>query len=422
MAKKDQEVQEAGGSLNDYIQKVSMAFENAVQGYVIDVFEDSLIASVGDYHERKTYRISYTMDENEDIIFAPMDDWQEVMLDWSPVGGEGDMAEGEISESLRGSVELVEADGKKFAEAVIIVEGESANGNVYVTEALQTGVGVFSGARMYADHPSRSEESDRPERSVRDLVGKLGEAYLSKDKNGKAALRAKMIFSETAGWLETLVREGIAGDLSIRAYGNGKEDKNGRFVVSSFSENPHTSVDFVTVGAAGGYVDLTESARDGFWSGITKDEIRKHRPDLIEAEAEEKTVALVENNPTPDPSPQAERGDDTTLQEAYDALIEEVKELRAGRLESALTASGLPEAARERIRESWDGESDPKALIEAERQYLAKIVRHGAPVGIAASRISESKAKEAETMLHEAMKDLLDGNDEAAKIAVKGRE
>lgn len=276
---------EAGNSLNDKLERIRMAWSrqnrNAeVYSYVVDIFETDLVVKGGyDDANRKYYRLSYTDSENA-VTFAPESDWQEVRLDYvSTAVTESDNT---LLESLRGTIELQEADGKA-PEAVIVVTGLNKKGtHEYTKEALQSGIGVFSGARMYADHPTMSEERDRPERSVRDLVGRLGEAYVGKDKHGNDALRAPMLISKTASWLSTLVSEGIADGLSIRAYGRGKPSDSGHMVVESFVENPHTSVDFVTVASAGGYPELSEAVRESFWSAVDLDTIRKHRPDLLE--------------------------------------------------------------------------------------------------------------------------------------------
>jgi hypothetical protein len=62
--------------------------------------------------------------------------------------------------------------GRRF-KAILIQEGL---GNIkdcyyYTKEAIASGVAVFEGCKFFIDHPSESEEMDRPERSVRDVAG-----------------------------------------------------------------------------------------------------------------------------------------------------------------------------------------------------------------------------------------------------------
>jgi cation transport regulator ChaB len=145
-------------------------------------------------------------------------------------------------------------------DGVIVAEGLSLNGNYYTQAALQSGLEIFKGKPIYIDHPSKTEEADRPERSVRDLVGRIAETYLGTNREGKPALRHKSIVSKAEQALLTKVGEGIAGDMSINATGSGSQDPTtGNFVVEAFTDA--VSLDFVTRAAAGGDATLVESAR-----------------------------------------------------------------------------------------------------------------------------------------------------------------
>jgi len=174
---------------------------------------------------------------------------------------------------------------------VVVVEGLSANGNYYTRGALESGADVFAGKPIYADHPTRTEERDRPERSVRDLVGRLpGRDGLFVEALSEAGSRLALKYrggrlSETAGWLATLIREGIAGDQSINAHGRGREQEN-HFVVEAFTAA--TSLDFVTQAAAGGQAFL-ESHRTTIeetdltdLSGVTFEQLVEARPDIVD--------------------------------------------------------------------------------------------------------------------------------------------
>lgn len=74
---------------------------------------------------------------------------------------------------------LREADGvmldkkNRIAKVVIISEGlgNLRDRNYYSRQAVESCPNVFNGRQFFVDHPSESEESDRPERSVRDLAG-----------------------------------------------------------------------------------------------------------------------------------------------------------------------------------------------------------------------------------------------------------
>jgi len=59
------------------------------------------------------------------------------------------------------------------ARVVIITEGlgNLRDRNYYTREAVESCVPLFNGKQFFIDHPTATEEGDRPERSVRDLAG-----------------------------------------------------------------------------------------------------------------------------------------------------------------------------------------------------------------------------------------------------------
>ncbi len=76
-------------------------------------------------------------------------------------------------------VPIREADGtmvddqQRTARVVIITEGlgNLRDRNYYAKTAVESCAQVFNGKQFYVDHPSRIDEENRPERSVRDLGG-----------------------------------------------------------------------------------------------------------------------------------------------------------------------------------------------------------------------------------------------------------
>jgi hypothetical protein len=78
-------------------------------------------------------------------------------------------------------VRLVEARGVLVAEngagtisAILLSEGAGNRRdlNFYGPEAVRSAVRAFAGRPAFLDHPSRSEDQERPERSVKDLAGR----------------------------------------------------------------------------------------------------------------------------------------------------------------------------------------------------------------------------------------------------------
>lgn len=93
----------------------------------------------------------------------------------------------------------------RSAKVIIITEGlgNLRDKNFYTEQAVQSAVKVFSGKRFFIDHPSKSDEEDRPERSVRDLAGYFYETQLGQiadpDTGEKlAACYSKLRFAESA--------------------------------------------------------------------------------------------------------------------------------------------------------------------------------------------------------------------------------
>lgn len=406
-------VLEAGGSLDDQLERVRVAWSKYREGntddysWVCDVFPEYTIVRFGDYTGPRYFKVDYAVADDV-VTFAEQSTWQKVKLDYVPDTDGPDA--NTVAESFR---VVIETPRGKRPEAVIVVEGESANKRLYTPAALQSGIAVFSGRAVFADHPTTVEETQRPERSVRDVVGKLGEAYVGKDKNGTPALRAPIVISEAEPNLKTKIKEGIIGDMSIRAHGSGKPNADGVFVVEKFIDHPHTSVDLVTVGAAGGYVELAESHRH------TKAEDEPETP-VEEAAAATEIIALRESN--------------QRLLEQNTNLFREARTYQGvAKLQAILRDSPLPNASKKRVWESAKPmleaygthgsqqtieqlTAELTRLAEAEKAYLAQVAPNGAVTGL---QLPIEENKTPATILAEAFKGLVP--DDQLDIAVRGR-
>lgn len=297
-----------------------------------------------------------------------------------------------VQEAGRELVELVErsVSAPALSEAgnlsgIVLVEGRSANGNVYTREALTSGIRAFAGRPIYADHPSRSEEADRPERSIRDLVGRLpldpGDLWVEAIESGPHAGRAALHYrngqlSETADWLATLIREGIAGDQSINAMGAGYPDANGDFIVESFESA--VSLDFVTSAAAGGRATLVEAApgtsqndteeespeAESWIEELTVERLAESRPDIVDSIAHrERRKAYGEKRELSELM-EANRIMSDKLKKAKEAARKAIRDKRKTQAEHIVTEglSGLPEGVRPQVRRLI--ESDVQRFVE----------------------------------------------------------
>jgi len=83
----------------------------------------------------------------------------------------------------------------------------------YTREALENAASTaaFEGKKCYADHPSASEEQDRPERSVRDIIGHFENVHIEEADDGSAKLVADLVMlpAQAFEWSRTLVASAI---------------------------------------------------------------------------------------------------------------------------------------------------------------------------------------------------------------------
>jgi hypothetical protein len=170
---------------------------------------------------------------------------------------------------------------KREAEIVILEEGpgNKARKCWYGVEALESGRDIFRGTQVYSDHPSSSEQQDLPERSVRDLVGRIKETWIAVNpQTGKKQLRGILKINEGRDfdWVASLIKESIkAGEegfppvaqVSIHADGDISpkviEGEKYNYVSNIKSA---VSVDIVTKGGIrnSGFVKFMENALGGF--------------------------------------------------------------------------------------------------------------------------------------------------------------
>lgn len=147
--------------------------------------------------------------------------------------------------------------GRRFRARIIQGDIQGSSG-FYPAAMLKRDAGVFrEGLPVFLDHPGATESYDRPERSVRDLAGRLATAAVYE---GDGLYADVEVYEHWAP-----VIEAMASDIgmSIRASGtveaSTQDDIRGP-IVTSLAEA--ASVDFVTAAGAGGkIVALLESAR-----------------------------------------------------------------------------------------------------------------------------------------------------------------
>jgi len=185
------------------------------------------------------------------------------------------------------ATESKSSNGKVRYRARIIEAGQGSSA-YYPAQVLEDYASVFRpGTQVYFDHPSMTEEYDRPERSVRDLVGKL-----VTEAEYDAAAEALEADVEFYAWAAPVIEE-MKDDigLSIRAFGTAEEGEHPTPTLTSFVEV--ASVDVVTrAGAGGKLLEMLESARTPYLPESTgKTKIKENS---MTPEQEAKLDALIE--------------------------------------------------------------------------------------------------------------------------------
>jgi hypothetical protein len=142
----------------------------------------------------------------------------------------------------------------------IINEGQGSSG-FYPADVLEQAATdkVFkAGTLMFADHPTESEDWQRPERSIKDLAGVLATDAVFEDG---ALIAEANIFTH---WREPINDMKDTIGVSIRAGAEVAIEDNGGGPVQVIKRLTHAaSVDFVTMAGRGGSIlEVLESARD----------------------------------------------------------------------------------------------------------------------------------------------------------------
>lgn len=163
-----------------------------------------------------------------------------------------------MSTLISESVNLTAAPAKSGRIRIKIIDEGQGSSGFYPAATLRAAAKdkVFpKGTHMFLDHPSVTENFDRPERSVRDLAAVLDSDAVF--ESGALYAEAKVFPAYRELLTDPAVFEAIG--VSIRASAEVEETKTGRNITKLVSSE---SVDFVTKAGRGGKVmEVLESAR-----------------------------------------------------------------------------------------------------------------------------------------------------------------
>ena len=370
--------------------------------YVEDVWEDELVYT----KDNQPYKCSYVIDDNGIVTFgvavkvvrkttyeqveSGKDQWMEVQNVFT--GDVIALSEKEVSGSKNNIVPIK-----------IIKPGWGSSGYYPADMLKRDGSKVFKkGIKMFWNHPTVSEESERPERNLRDLAGELVEDAQWKNDGlyGSGLYARAKIFSPFQDAVKELTPH---IGVSIRASGKAQEgeaDGQKGMIIEEITNA--ASIDFVTAPGAGGKIlELFESYRD-------PDQIKKGKEMAELKELQEANVDLTEKL--------KKSGEDLTKAQAD--IAEKEKELQAAQdelakhaeaqkikdaaafVEKELKDSQLPEMTKTRLVEKLSknpplteekklDEVKFKELIAAEviveTEYLTKVLGSGKIIGLGES-------------------------------------
>ena len=323
----------------------------------------------------KLYKRSYALVDGAVTLGDPTEVY--VVTTYQPVGTTQESADLEIVGDL---VPLVEkAVSKDGTVALKIIQPGWGSSGHYPAEVLKRdGPKVFkAGLHMHIDHPTPTEEAQRPERSV-NTIGAVLVSDARWQDNGPAGPGLYAEAKPFSPFKERLEELAPHIGVSIRALGKAKTGEvDGRKGPIVEAITAAKSVDFVTLPGAGGQVlSLFEAARGG--QAINTQEVAQVNEQ--EAQALREAQAKLE-------------ADNARLREAL--LLREARDFVAAQLATV----EMPELTRARLTETLsakpaikDGVIDQVAYktaideaVKSELEYLAKIGGTGTIRGMGAS-------------------------------------
>lgn len=111
----------------------------------------------------------------------------------------------------------IEADGNRF-KTIMLQEGlgNLKDAYYYSKQAIESAIPIFEGKKIYADHPSSTDEYTRPERSVRDVLGHFENVHVETASDGRAQLVGDVVVLDGASydWARELMSHAV--EFSIK--------------------------------------------------------------------------------------------------------------------------------------------------------------------------------------------------------------
>ncbi len=365
-----------------------------MRGDIVDVYGDHCIISD---EAGNLFEMAYTIDDNGAVTLGDMAKVQK-QIDYVRVS-----AASRLSAAI--GQETDSDHGYKWAIQIIEAGPDKQGMANYPLEVLKSAAPLYEGAKVFALSQGQHAAPNNPYgKSVRDLVG-----WLSDVKPNGTGLEGIFNILKSAVWLRDMITDAWArGKKDIIGFSHDVLGKTvaGRSGPKDVEKIVKVdSVDVVYDPIAGGkFLRMAAAAKN-----TEKEEkdmlekllaaLRSQRPDLyakIEAKVEGKTITEDEildllkgamEKPKDPPAP-----DGSGAASEAQKILDQARIVACGiTLREELTASGLPEDSRERLKKQFEGkifESEAlRAAIKDKKEEVDKLTGDGRVTGAGGVRI-----------------------------------
>lgn len=352
-----------------FIIKFSDGVPMQMRPWIVHMFTDSVVVE----WMSELYQIKYKVSKKGEVkmstptrvtqVFEPVketktetklsDELKEANITVTKAGTQTDSFEVANFISLKESTFDSEAG---ILEVILIEAGTSdEKKRHYPVSTIKEAAPLFSGLKMYIDHPTADDERKRPERSIKDWASTILE---SRHENGKAV--AKIAVHDT--WLRERLSDPVFREhvgLSILAGGqiaygnvNGQEMQIVEKIVMHRRNGP-ASVDWVTEAGARGRVSrLLKECKTGEkrmeLNEATFEDLQRENPKLVKSLKESIVNELKESDEAKKKEQELKEAkeENQKLKEAS-RKAEQTSKINAWLAEA--THAKLPKAAKERV-------------------------------------------------------------------------
>jgi len=350
------------------------------------VFTDRVICDAGG----KTWQIIFSVKDRIVSFGAPVEVEDNFVIKESGITLRKGIAQDGDVEIEHISLKEAKYDEKKGEVEVVLIEAgtNEAKRRHYPDSTIREAASIFEGWKMYINHPTKSEERERPERNLKDWASTIVE---SRYENGKAI----GVVSIHESWLKERIKDPVfranvglsicAGGKISRGRINGKEMEIVE-AIASHRKNGPVSVDWVTeAGARGRVSQLLESQTtnkeepvEKLLMNTTLVDLKETRKDLVESIVNE-AVASKDAEIT-------KLGADLKEANTKIAKIDSDAKLAKQKdvVEAQIRESKAPDAVKDRVREAFGSnlvEGDLKEAVtkrlDSELTYAAKLSGNG---------------------------------------------